>query len=90
MDQGETNIAQFEYDGDGNRTAAVFSSETTSFLYDGGHVIAELDGQGGLKAFYVLGADGAVSRLAANRQCYPRGDSMPQPNRLWREGVCMH
>ncbi len=32
-------------------------------------MIAELDGQGGLKAFYVLGADAAISRLAAAPAC---------------------
>ena len=75
MDQGETNIAEFQYDGDGNRTDATFGSETTSFLYDRGQVIAELDGQGALKAFYVLGADGAVSRLAA-APAYYHGDGL--------------
>jgi YD repeat-containing protein len=54
-DQGIINLAQFQYDGNGNRRIAISSSGQISFLYSAERLIEEEDGEGNMKAFYTIG-----------------------------------
>ncbi len=44
VDEGETNIATYAYNGDGVRVEKTVGTTTTEFLYDSGEVVAEVVG----------------------------------------------
>ena len=77
VEEDTTTVAQFAYDGYGKRISATFGSETTQFVYDHHRLVAELEGDGPLVAFYAIGPDGTISRLpASGGPMYYHGDGL--------------
>ena len=84
---GQTEVAEFTYDGLGVRRSAEFASGTTGFAYDGDRVICETDSAGNMHACYVIGEGGeTVSRLTSSTARYYFGDGLASVKALTDNG----
>jgi RHS repeat-associated protein len=69
-------VVEFEYDALGRRIGRQAGSSITGFLYDGPHVVEEVDAQGNLERRFVYGQKLDEIRLMMGRDCADVDDDL--------------
>ncbi len=68
--QGITTLASFSYDGEGRRDTKTAGGVTTTYVYDGPHIIEERSGGGTVRYAYGNGVDDVLAKEEATDTFY--------------------